>query len=159
MPTLTPSITDTQILSVIRTSRLDDRQKTELSALAPNMTEAEREELMTLVGEANTAFAKAEAEKNARLAALDAQYDQKLRTAVREETNHIRKEAEAFDQKGIADQVSALELEMKAPHLSPKSIMGLKNSSPVRHVKRNFFLALLTLFTFAGVILYVISKL
>lgn len=151
-------ITDSELTDKIKSSHLDEKQKTELVGLVTSMTEDERVQLLNIIDESNVEVAKVENQYNKKLGDLNKEYTKKTDDLVREETKYARTEFEKYDNEQKAVDMRNLETEIAtAPAVAP---LYIPSSRPkTTHSFRNFILVLFALLALAGVILFAINSL
>ncbi len=137
-------ISDADLLQKIRQSPLGDAQKTELSALMGQMTEAQRTELLNLIGAAQDEIGKAEADYQRTVNDLNKEYITKLDLLMRDETKKAIKAFEAAEQTETSATLQSLEQEIKTIKVaSSEAERPLKKNS--RHPLVKLTLAALAL--------------
>lgn len=162
MPEDILNITDAQLLEKLKNSFIADEQKNELVHLLPDMTQAERAELLDLInrsGEELAPFVKNEQEA---LETLNRDYQEKMETVKQENEKTARVEFETLEQqenegalKAVEQEVGAMskKTEEQAAPVLPKTIP--KKS----HFIRNLILLFGGLILLAGAILYIVTTL
>ena len=149
------TITDAELIEKIKTSHLEEIQKKELADLVSAMTTEERDELLSLIEESNNVapLSGGEKERLKKLAALNEEYEGKLKELTREESEYAREEFEKFDQKETAGELEEVEAEI-ASSAKTEAEMSAKNArtelgKAKKHTLRKifFFLIFLALLT------------
>lgn len=152
-------ITDAELVEKIKTSRLEEKQKTELENLVSAMTAEERDELLKLIDESNKIDENAEKEKSKKLAELNTEYEGKLKELTRKESEYARKECEKFDQKEVIGELKQVEAEI-VKDAKTKAEIAVKDSDreklgkAKKHTLRKIFFFLIFLALIVAGILY-----
>jgi hypothetical protein len=148
------TITDAELIEKIKTSHLEEIQKKELADLVSAMTTEERDELLSLIEESNNVDESAEKERLKKLAALNEEYEGKLKELTREESEYAREEFEKFDQKETASELKEVEAEIATNAKTEAEMTSAKNArtelgKAKKHTLRKifFFLIFLALLT------------
>jgi hypothetical protein len=151
MPENTLNTKDTQLIQAIQTSHLRDDQKKDLAQLVPQMTEAERKELIAIIEDSNKTAQQFEEKKAEALKKVNREYDAKIKAAAREENEYAMKAMEKFDQDQSKEDLEKVETEMESDAVrSAKTgeqlgMINNKNDKPKNHGLRNAILLFLAL--------------
>ena len=155
------NITDSDLLTRLKNSFIADGQKNELETLIPEMTNDERGQLIALIEQSNEEAVKDDPEYQQELQKLNAEYDEKLNTLVKEKSKEALQEAESMEDEEEAKELDVMEGEIaniseeSRTQVSEKLQPNLKQS----HVIRNLILIILALVVVAGTVLLIINSL
>lgn len=149
-------ITDSELIEKIKTSHLEEIQKKELEDLVSAMTSEERDELLNLIAESNKVDEGAEKERLEKLAALNEEYEGKLKELTREESEYAREEFEKFDQKETAGELKEVEAEIATTakteaEMSAKSARQELGKAKKHTLRKIFFFLIFLALIVAGV--------
>ncbi len=97
MVPLALSITDQNLLRKIQTSVLAEDQKRDLTAMLPQMTESERNEINQLIDDSVREIIAADPELQKRVAALNEEYNRKVQELLHQQGRMIRESFEKLD--------------------------------------------------------------
>jgi hypothetical protein len=137
-------ITDAQLLTELQNSFIDPGQKKELTALIPEMTVAEKIELLGIIKRSHVEAEKAGLANKDGLRAINKEYKDKLNKLVKESSENALKDFEQADEKSTAGELKAIEGEIVGldatvnPKARVKKGHGFRNA-----VLAMFFLILL----------------
>ena len=146
----TKAITDAELVKQIKTSNLDERQKTELADLVSEMTAEERDELLGLIYESNELAR----EKYKKLAALNEEYKRKMGEAAHEESEYAREEFEKLDKNISAGEIKDVEAQIAGIQTKSKTVAKrVELVKGKKHALRNVMLVIFLLILIAGGIL------
>lgn len=147
-----PNITDRELASKLKDSRIADAQKSQLEALIPKMSEAEKIELMNLIDRSHEEYKKASKAYNENLESLGKEYKQTLR----EQDKGFRKNLEGIERTETSQSLSDIQAEVSSIQ-APSSKLKTRNSGG--HGLRNLILALILLGLLAVGGLYLLNTL
>lgn len=155
------NITDSDLLTRLKSSFIADGQKNELETLIPEMTNDERDQLIALIEQSNEEAVKDDPEYQQELQKLNAEYDKKLNTLVKEKSKEALQEAESMEDE---EEVKELEdMEGEIANISEESrtqvTENLQPNLKQSHVIRNLVLIFLSLIVVAGTVLLIINSL
>lgn len=116
MDNVKTKITNEELRAKLKESYLEQSQKDELQALIPDMSEEDRNQLLSLIAQSHEVKAqedKGNAEMQPALKELNAKYDQKMNQLVRTLSSKVRTDYEELGKSSEKEELQALETELK----------------------------------------------
>ena len=158
MADTTFNITNTGLIELLKKSYISDGQKKELEPLIPEMTEAERKELLTLIEQSKAEGEKVEKEYQENVKILNKEYMGKMDKLTKEQTEQARGDLEKMDITNTNDELKKIEGEIAVTTTATPISEG-PSKTIKSHALRNITLILLILLLLAGGTLYLLNSL
>jgi hypothetical protein len=151
----TLKITDDQLLIELQNSFIDPGQKKELTTLIPEMTVAEKNELLGIINRSHVEAEKAGLANKDGLRAINKEYKDKLNKLVKESSENALKDFEQAEEKSTEGELKVIEGEIVGIDSAVKPVVVTKRS----HILRNVVLVVFFLIIIVAGALYALNYL
>jgi thiol:disulfide interchange protein len=154
------NITDSQLLTELKNSLIDESQKKELIPLIPKMTAEERIQLMGLIEQSTEEIGKAQKKYDENMDNITKAYNKEVKRIDQEYTKKTTKKLEEIDSKKVTGELAQMETEILETAKTKKELSARqKLGNAKKHTLRNFMLTLILLAALVAGILYGINYL
>lgn len=161
MSDIAQTISDADLLKKLQESYIKEDQKKELEPLIPEMTNEEKEELISLINQSQAEGDKAQEEYQKGIGELNKEYKGKMDQVSKKFNETALKEMEKIDTEGSKEDLKELDGTIASMQTQQKEVSNeiKKEIKKKSHAVRNLILILLFLILVAGGGLYTLSQL